>query len=205
MARRFGTGLRGSWFTLPGCWLLRRLALLERVLGGIEADLGARLILIGGAAADADAADLHLVRGHDRQSAGKCDDAGDLRYAWHHASLEILSVGQLLHKARAASVPRGCDRTLFQGRTQPIVTQNWCLSGRVLFDDSLSWCVTISSYFGIEQGGPHGASAIANEELPMSPPKVLAAIDARAKVDHALPPRAARPIGASRLGVSKSP
>jgi hypothetical protein len=38
----------------------------EVILGGIDAGLGTGLILIAGGSADADRADLHLVRGHDR-------------------------------------------------------------------------------------------------------------------------------------------
>jgi hypothetical protein len=40
--------------------------LFEVILGGIDAGLGTGLILIAGGSADADRADLHLVRGHDR-------------------------------------------------------------------------------------------------------------------------------------------
>ena len=39
--------------------------LFEVILGGLDAGLGTGLILIAGGAADADRADLHLVRGHD--------------------------------------------------------------------------------------------------------------------------------------------
>ena len=45
-------------------FFLRRL--FEVILGGIDAGLGTGLILIAGGSADADRADLHLVRGHDR-------------------------------------------------------------------------------------------------------------------------------------------
>jgi hypothetical protein len=41
-------------------WRLRQF-----VLYGVERGLGAQLILVGGAAADADSADLHLIGGHD--------------------------------------------------------------------------------------------------------------------------------------------
>ena len=40
--------------------------LFEVILGGIDAGLGAGLILIAGGSADADRADLHFVRGHNR-------------------------------------------------------------------------------------------------------------------------------------------
>src|SRR5262245_51062058 len=43
--------------------------LFERVFDGIDAGLSARLVLIRGAAADADTTDMHLVVGHDRQAA----------------------------------------------------------------------------------------------------------------------------------------
>jgi hypothetical protein len=49
--------------------------LFERVLDGIESSLSARLILVGGAAADADPTDMHLALGHDRQSASESNDA----------------------------------------------------------------------------------------------------------------------------------
>ena len=45
--------------------------LFERVLDGIKSSLSARLILIGGAAADADPTDMHLALGHDWQSASE--------------------------------------------------------------------------------------------------------------------------------------
>jgi hypothetical protein len=51
--------------------------LLERILSGFNTGLGTGLVLVGGATADADRADLHLVLSHDRQSAGKCNNAGD--------------------------------------------------------------------------------------------------------------------------------
>ena len=40
--------------------------LFERVLDGIESSLSARLVLVGGAAADADPTDMGLALGHDR-------------------------------------------------------------------------------------------------------------------------------------------
>jgi hypothetical protein len=39
--------------------------LRQFVLDGVESGLGAQFVLVGGAAADADPADLHLVRCHD--------------------------------------------------------------------------------------------------------------------------------------------
>jgi hypothetical protein len=51
--------------------------LLERILSGFNTGLGTGLVLVGGATADADRADLHLVLSHDRQSAGKRNNAGD--------------------------------------------------------------------------------------------------------------------------------
>jgi hypothetical protein len=51
--------------------------LLERILSGFDTGLGTGLVLVGGPTADADRADLHLVLSHDRQSAGKCNNAGD--------------------------------------------------------------------------------------------------------------------------------
>ena len=57
--------------------LYRRNPLLERILSGFNTGLGTGLVLVGGATTDADRADLHLVLSHDRQSAGKCNNAGD--------------------------------------------------------------------------------------------------------------------------------
>ena len=51
--------------------------LLERILSGFDTGLGTGLVLVGGPTADADRADLHLVLSHDRQSAGKRNNAGD--------------------------------------------------------------------------------------------------------------------------------
>ena len=51
--------------------------LLERILSGFNTGLGTGLVLVGGATADANRADLHLVLSHDRQSAGKRNNAGD--------------------------------------------------------------------------------------------------------------------------------
>ena len=51
--------------------------LLERILSGFNTGLGTGLVLVGGTTTDADRADLHLVLSHDRQSAGKCNNAGD--------------------------------------------------------------------------------------------------------------------------------
>ena len=72
----------------------------ECILGGIDAGLGASLILVGAATTDADPADVHPILGHNRQSAGKCGDAGNLRYPGHRASLEILAMDQLLYTVR---------------------------------------------------------------------------------------------------------
>ena len=51
--------------------------LLERILSGFDTGLGTGLVLVGGPTADVDRADLHLVLSHDRQSAGKRNNAGD--------------------------------------------------------------------------------------------------------------------------------
>ena len=42
---------------------------------GVDPRLGALLVLVGCAAADADPTDLHFVRGHDWKPPGKSDDA----------------------------------------------------------------------------------------------------------------------------------
>ena len=47
--------------------------LFERVLDGIKSSLSARLILVGGAAADADPTDMHLALSHNRQSTSESD------------------------------------------------------------------------------------------------------------------------------------
>src|SRR5262249_26275856 len=77
-----------------------RTHLFERVLDGIESSLSARLILVGGAAADADPTDMHLALGHDRQSASESNDSGNQCKSWYHAPFEILAVGQFLNAAR---------------------------------------------------------------------------------------------------------
>ena len=51
--------------------------LLERILSGFNTGLGTGFVLVGGTTTDADRADLHLVLSHDRQSAGKRNNAGD--------------------------------------------------------------------------------------------------------------------------------
>jgi hypothetical protein len=53
-----------------------RPGLFERVFDRVDAGLRAGLVLVRGAAADADAADLDLVVCHDRQAAGKGNNAG---------------------------------------------------------------------------------------------------------------------------------
>jgi hypothetical protein len=42
---------------------------------------------------------MQVVHDHDRQSAGECDNARDLRYSWDGASLEILAIRKLLYDA----------------------------------------------------------------------------------------------------------
>ena len=49
-----------------GGGLLSSVNLFEVIPGGIDAGLGAGLILIAGGSADADRADLHFARGHNR-------------------------------------------------------------------------------------------------------------------------------------------
>ena len=73
--------------------------LFERVLDGIESSLSARLILVGGAAADADPTDMHLALGHDWQSASESNDSGNQCKSWYHAAFEILAAGQFLNAA----------------------------------------------------------------------------------------------------------
>ena len=51
--------------------------LFESVLDGIKPSLSARLILVGGAAADADPTDMHLALSHDRQSTRESNDSGN--------------------------------------------------------------------------------------------------------------------------------
>ena len=73
--------------------------LFERVLDGIKPSLSARLILVGGAAADADATDMHFALSHDRQSTCESNDSGDQRQTGYHAPFEILTIGQFLNAA----------------------------------------------------------------------------------------------------------
>src|SRR4029077_12685124 len=82
---------------LDTTWLVQ--VLFEGVFDGIDSSLSAHLILVGGAAADADPADMHLVLGHNRQSASERNDSRNQRKPWHHAPLEILAVGELLNTA----------------------------------------------------------------------------------------------------------
>ena len=51
--------------------------LFEGVLDGIKSSLSARLILVGGAAADADPTDMHLALSHNRQSTSESNDSGN--------------------------------------------------------------------------------------------------------------------------------
>jgi hypothetical protein len=73
--------------------------LFERVLDGIDSSLSARLILVRGAAADANPTDMYLALGHDRQSASESNDSGNQRKSWYHAPFEILAVSQFLNAA----------------------------------------------------------------------------------------------------------
>jgi hypothetical protein len=50
--------------------------LCQIALDGIDPGLGALLILVGCAAADANPTDLHIVCGYDLEGPGKRDDAG---------------------------------------------------------------------------------------------------------------------------------
>src|SRR6516164_11428276 len=79
--------------------------LFERVLDGIESSLSARLVLVGGAAADTDPTDMHLALGHDRQSASESNDSGNQRKSWYHAPFEILTIGQFLNAASEGDDP----------------------------------------------------------------------------------------------------
>jgi hypothetical protein len=56
--------------------------------------LSARLILVGGAAADADPTDMHLALSHNRQSTSERNDSGNQRKSWYHTSFEILAVSR---------------------------------------------------------------------------------------------------------------
>jgi hypothetical protein len=51
--------------------------LFERLLNGIKSSLSARLILVGGAAADADPTDMRLALSHNRQSTSESNDSGN--------------------------------------------------------------------------------------------------------------------------------
>jgi len=73
--------------------------LRQFALYGVDPGLGALLVLIGRAAADADPTDLHLVCGHDWKTPGKRDDARKIGYAGHHAGLALLAEGQLAELA----------------------------------------------------------------------------------------------------------
>ena len=58
--------------------------LFEKVLDGIKSSLSARLILVGGAAADADPTDMHLALSHNRQSTSESNNSGNQRKSWYH-------------------------------------------------------------------------------------------------------------------------
>src|SRR6266481_9950792 len=73
--------------------------LRQFALYGVDPGLGALLVLVGRAAADADPTDLHLVCGHDWKTPGKRDDARKIGYAGHHAGLALLAEGQLAELA----------------------------------------------------------------------------------------------------------
>src|SRR6516164_2323828 len=73
--------------------------LCQFVLYGIDPGLGALLILVGRAAADADPTDLHIVCGHDWKPPGKRDDAGKIGYAGHDAGLALLAEGEFAEPA----------------------------------------------------------------------------------------------------------
>src|SRR4026207_196850 len=83
-------------FTTLSC---DRRALIQRILDGIESRLRTFLVLVGGAAADANPADVDFVRGHDRQAARNRNGSRHLCDARHGAALEILAVGKFLDEA----------------------------------------------------------------------------------------------------------
>src|SRR6185312_4149205 len=64
-------------------------------LYGVDPGLGALLVLVRRAAADANPTDLHLVCGHDGKAPCKRDDAGKIGHAGHHAGLAVLAEGDL--------------------------------------------------------------------------------------------------------------
>ena len=74
--------------------------LSQFALDSIDPGLGALLILIGRAAADADPTGLHIVCGHNWKTPGKRNDAGKIGYARHDSRLALLAEGELTEPAR---------------------------------------------------------------------------------------------------------
>jgi hypothetical protein len=82
--------------------------LRQFALYGVDPGLGALLVLVGRAAADADPTDLHLVCGHDWKTPGKRNDAGKIGYAGDYAGFPLFAKGQLAELAsRKGKIGRG--------------------------------------------------------------------------------------------------
>src|SRR6516225_4384822 len=90
----FSKRLQGWNLVLPDSVGHTQQTLHQFALHGIEPCLRALLVLVGCAAADADAADLHLVRGHDRKPPGKSNDAWKIGDTGDDAGFPVLAEGQ---------------------------------------------------------------------------------------------------------------